>query len=120
TCHPLPKVLRDFHGKVNKNIAELNWTVTNNSFIEYFDLERSIDGIHFTMINHIENNSPKMNDAEYSSIDLLDALLSENVYYRLKIVGMTGSYFYSQTIRLMIIDRMKNGVTIKPNPANNW
>jgi hypothetical protein len=101
-------------------LAELNWRVTNNSSIQYFDLQRSIDGINFFTVSRIENNSPKITDAEYSTSDVLKDLLAPNVFYRLKIVDMSGSFVFSRTIRLIIADNIKSYITIVPNPINNW
>ena len=120
SCAVLANVLLDFHGRLNGNISQLNWSVTNNSSIQYFDLQRSIDGVNFFTVSKIENTSPKIRDAEYSTSDALENLFAENVFYRLRIVAMSGSYVYSRTIRLTIIDKIKNYIAIVPNPVNNW
>jgi hypothetical protein len=119
-CTVLPKVLLDFKGKVNKNSILLNWSVTNNSSVQYFNLERSRDGINFETISRMENNAPESNEAFYETTDMPENWLGNYIFYRLKIAGINGSTAYSKTIRLMITEIIKNEIAIIPNPAADW
>ena len=119
-CHVLANGLLDFRGRVDKNIAQLNWKVNNNPGIRYFDLERSTDGMHFVVVKRIENVSPEKQEADYNSVDILTDLKVAYVYYRLNIVSVNGYSKYSKTIRLLLSDKITAGITIMPNPVTNW
>ena len=118
-CVVLENSLLYFRGRVNKNIARLKWSVTNNRAIRYFNLERSTDGVHFAVINRIENRLPENREADYSSTDLLNNLQSANVYYRLNLTGVNGNTGYSKVIRLPLFDIGSSGFIIMPNPVRN-
>ena len=120
TCVLLPTELLEFRGAINNRTAQLNWKVSNNQVVQYFDLERSTDGLHFDYVDRITNTSPQIPEAAYYSTDQLGILSAEHVFYRLKITDIYGRVIYSKAIRLALINGNKRSITITPNPVNNW
>lgn len=118
TCVPLPDLLLNFQGSTNKNIVQLNWSVVNNSLIQYFDVERSTDGEYFTAIDRIENVSPEVNDMDYNTTDDVSNLQSSNVYYRLRIAGTNGEIKYSKVIGMQIGTTQTGGIKMMPIPVS--
>ncbi|MER3469756.1 MAG: hypothetical protein C4330_00045 [Chitinophagaceae bacterium] len=49
TCWVLGNNVINFRGALNKNKALLNWTSVNNNNLSSFILERSKDGINFSL-----------------------------------------------------------------------
>ena len=102
SCFVLNKKLLGFNGNVSDGQVQLNWTVSQNSQISYFEIERSIDGTHFSTTGKVLSNPGNQKINKYSAIDLPDELSYDHIYYRLKIVGAEGDISYSKTISLSL------------------
>ena len=46
-CVTLDNTVLDFKGVINNNITRLDWTIADNQYVSYFEIERSIDGKTF-------------------------------------------------------------------------
>jgi hypothetical protein len=91
----LPVRLKDFSGRIYQNAGLVNWAVEGIDDLDYFELEKSKDGVSFAKLTKIESLSGKKN---YQFSD--EELFNGNNYYRLKIVEKSGSSNYSSVIRL--------------------
>lgn len=80
-CTILDEMLGDFKGVLKNGYALLSWKTINESSIRNFELERSIDGVHFKSFISIPPVYP--GGGNYSFLD--PEALSGAVYYRLKI-----------------------------------
>jgi hypothetical protein len=118
-CHTLDNIFLDFKGVVNNNVAKLDWTVADNQSVSYFEIERSLDGKTFDLVNHTNADGEIKESASYAGFDNLDHLsLTNAVYYRLKIVKANGSVSYSQVIRLPYGSSLTK-LSILPNPVHD-
>lgn len=115
TCFVLDAIIKHFSGTVLNKQAELNWSVTNNNVIDYFEIESSYDGVHFSTFQKISSSSPELSSMSYKFTDDLLQNKSGNVYYRLKIVDNHNKVSFSKTIRLSFNENWK--VSIFPNPV---
>lgn len=81
----------------NQHQVHVNWQTTNERNVSHFELERSIDGIHFLTIQQIasQGNNPISN--LYSLYDDVSNLKS-TIYYRIKMVDIDGQINYSNTV----------------------
>ena len=108
---PLPIKLANFSAKANGNSVVVNWvteTETNNS---YFILEKSTDGVNFSIITTAPS---KGNGASYSHTDFSPT--SDNNYYRLTQVDNDGTKVTYDP--LVVNFSLKVGkVSVYPNPA---
>jgi carboxypeptidase T len=101
----------NFFGKLTfDKKTELDWEVFMNDEYEYFEVEKSKDGIQFTGISKIQGNPP------YKHID--DHPYTGNNYYRIKKVDKTGKATYSKVISVFLNPEGTN-LVIYPNPASN-
>ena len=96
----------------------MNWTTASESNNNYFELERSADGINFVAIEKINSqNSNSTQPLNYTTVD--NQPLNGKSYYRLKQVDIDGQYSYSS----LVIVNCNNSViaspvvTIFPNPV---
>ncbi|MGN6541029.1 MAG: T9SS type A sorting domain-containing protein [Ginsengibacter sp.] len=115
TCFVLEANITNFSGTVLNKKAELDWSVTNNNVIDYFKIESSYDGAHFSTLQKISSSSPELSALDYKFTDDLLENKSGNVYYRLKMVDNHNKVSFSKTIRLSVNENWK--VSIFPNPV---
>jgi hypothetical protein len=112
-CTILPIVLHKFSVTQNGTDNLVKWTTELESNIEYFEVERSPDGIHFSSVNRQKaSNAPGPN--HYSFAD--NRFLSGVNYYRLKIVEHSSIIKYSVVIRT-VADDEKSVLKVVPNPV---
>ena len=90
----------------------LNWATGFERNNDYFEIEKSSDGIEFVSIGKIEGNgnSPELNHYVFE-----DEKLSSTInYYRLKQVDYDGAFSYSTIIS---VSKTKTTILLSPNPA---
>jgi len=106
--------LLNLSATVKQGLVELDWTNNTGGEAEYFELERSVDGINFENIGNVEvasiDNTPKF----YTQKDG-NPLIGFN-YYRIKMVNFEGNSILSNTKRVTIADMETFGLF--PNPAD--
>src|SRR5688572_8645477 len=115
-CEILLNNLVNFSAVLNNNLVRLEWTVMNNEFARYFDIERSSDGVHFWSLNRA-NVRPVVGVANYIYDDDISGQ-ARFVYYRIRMKDISGSDRFTNMIRILLPPPSKNNVTIAPNPIN--
>jgi hypothetical protein len=87
-----------FNAKIDADdIATLNWVVSTEIDMVRYEIEKSTDGNNFTKIGSV--NARNVNALlEYFFTD--PQLVTETVYYRLKIINNNGTYKYSKVINI--------------------
>ena len=114
-CFVLEAIITNFSGSILNKKAELNWSVTNNSVVDYFEIESSSDGVHFLPSQRIYSTSPELSNMSYKFKDDLLQNKSGSIYYHLKMVNNHNNISYSKTIRLSLNENWE--VNIFPNPV---
>lgn len=117
----LPVNLLSFDGYHQNDRNILNWETASEKDNSYFIVERSLNGSDFESIGTVNGAATTNNDSKYSFTDPLTGIKNyDRIYYRLKIVSMTGNSDYSKTI--VIITRPANNdllLNVQPNPFTN-
>ncbi len=114
-CTVLPLVLSKFSVTQNGSNNLIKWTTELESNIEYFEVERSSDGMNFSPIfRKSAQNGPGPN--HYSFTD--DSFSPGVNYYRLKIVELDNVIKYSVIIRTVSAGE-KIKLKVVPNPVVN-
>lgn len=106
-----PELNENFFGTLTSdNKTLLDWEVNTSDVQDYFEVQRSMDGIQFTTIASVKGFPP------YKQID--NNPLTGNNYYRIKQVNTAGGITFSKVINVFI---NPNGasILIYPNPASN-
>jgi hypothetical protein len=93
----LPVELIEFKGKLKNDIVKLNWVTGSEINNDYFDVERSTDGLKWEVMERIGGNGSKFTVSKYSTDDN-DVVGRERMYYRLKQVDYDGQFKYSKNI----------------------
>jgi hypothetical protein len=112
----LPVKFQSFSAKTNNNKqASFNWTVSDESQIAAYSLEKSTDNRTWKELRkqHAMNGQQQAT-TYYESDSFLTAGTS---YYRVKAEGYTGELFYSNIEKLE--DHSIKGFTIYPNPVSS-
>jgi len=113
---PLPIELLEFNATPNneENNVLLDWITASEINNDYFDLERSRDGIGWNLLTTIDGSGTSSSVINYSFYDENPHLGTS--YYRLKQVDFDGSYSYSN-IRSVNLEGI-NIVSVYPNPSS--
>ncbi|MCF0051582.1 T9SS type A sorting domain-containing protein [Dyadobacter sp. LJ53] len=94
---PFPVKLIYFTGKTFDAQNELRWATSEETNNEYFQVERSSDGLIFYSLTRIAGTGNSTQSKTYHYYDLSPVALS---YYRLKQVDYDGTYSYSKIVAL--------------------
>jgi len=107
----LPVHLLDFKGSLRSGAEVLDWSTSSEINSQYFDVERSYDGIIFSKVGTV-NAAGNSNITQYYSFT--DPVVQEHNYYRLKQVDRDGKFEYSKVI--LIENNNTGNVRIINNP----
>ncbi len=115
-CTTLESNKINFSAGLKNKQPVLKWTCFINNRINYYEVQRSIDGKNFQTIKRIDNSNPESGIKAYSFID---TELDNNIhfYYRVKIIA-DNSILYSTIINIDI--EVNKAFSMLPNPASNY
>ena len=116
----LPLNLLSFNAKkINEQVVQLDWSTTNESNTDKFDIEKSIDGINFKNIGSLKAKENSTSKTNYSFRDNNIPLSTHDIlYYRLKQINLNGTYSYSTIKALLWKNSKYNFVKVFPNPSD--
>lgn len=112
--NPLPLGLLRFAGANVKGIAQLNWTMTNEKNWSGFSVERSTDGKNFAPIGYV---AALDNGRATNAYRFADNNLTQNSYYRLRLLSPDGTHDYSEMAFISVDGGVKRSIRLFPNPA---
>jgi len=115
--NPLPIELLSFTAVPNKNKVDLNWVTASEINNDYFNIERSVDGINFETVNTTDGAGNSTSIINYYSVDANP--YNGLSYYRLKQTDFNGNTSYSQTVPVEFNSADDFAFDIYPNPAGN-
>lgn len=119
---PLPVELIKIWAEPKSNYIEVNWDVATEHNVDYYALERGVDGVNFQYITSIPAQGNSNTELNYSYDDY-QVTRNQDYYYRYKGFDIDGSSYYSPivTARLNgLQDQFTGGsVNIFPNPASS-
>ena len=118
-CIPLNNLQIKLNGERKDRSVNLQWTVNQNSQVNNFVTERSLDGISFTEIQTIPAQRREGETAIYSGSDNVNGIHSNYIYYRLKINGHNNSAKYSEVIRVYNASGFETELILNENPVKD-
>jgi hypothetical protein len=113
TTLPLPVELIQFSALKQTDGVLLNWTTASEINNDYFDIERSINGIDFEQIGRLAGSGTTSEIRKYS---FTDRETRSSSYYRLKQVDFDGAFEFSPFIKYSVNAEM----TIVRETADEW
>ncbi len=114
-ANALPITLVSFNAKLKDRFVELTWKTANELNNDYFEVQRSADGLEFMTIAKIDGKGTTDAEQRYSFED--DNLFAGKRYYRLKQVDFDGRSSLSSVILINIKSGWDLGFDIFPNPT---
>jgi hypothetical protein len=111
----LPIKWKSFNGETDNEINYLRWVTETETNTDYFEVERSQDGINFESISLVKASKNSLTDKIYNYTDETP-YIGQN-YYRIKLYNLDGSVEYSNIIVLNI--SKNDNYQIYPNPFDN-
>lgn len=116
TSSVLPVDLAYFSGESRGEQNILNWTTDTEVNLDYYDVQRSKDGVNFENIGIVKPASPNSEESlDYQFVDK-NPLIGKN-YYRLQVKDLDGSYEFSNIVVLFQENKV-NIITLSPNPTS--
>ncbi|MEM6963369.1 MAG: T9SS type A sorting domain-containing protein [Bacteroidota bacterium] len=112
----LPIDLISFDATITDGGVQLRWVTASEENNEYFQIERSDDGISFEVIARIEGAGFSDEWLEYAYRDELPTL-GQN-YYRLKQVDFDGKFEYSDIVAVKVTEGVEV-FSFYPNPCRD-
>lgn len=113
---PLPIELLSFSGNCKGNTTTLKWSTANETNNNFFTIERSYDGINFSIIGTMHGGGNSLQTLNYSFID--PTSIEATNYYRIKQTDFNGQFKYSQIIAVNCFSEPRD-IKIYPNPLVN-
>ena len=111
----LPVRLANFKATPANDETDLTWTTTSEINNDYFQVERSTDGIAYQAIGTVTGHGHSVHEIDY---DFTDPSPAYGVnYYRLKQVDFDGKFVYSNIITAETSSNPN--FQLYPNPAAN-
>jgi ELWxxDGT repeat protein len=101
-------------GHLRESNGVLGWNVEQPELIASIELERSVDGIHFSKLNEPEERRISFRQNHLDSN--ITSLHSTGIYYRLLVSQKNGEKGYSNVV-LLNISSTNSKASIFPNPA---
>lgn len=108
-----PITITQFNGKYENGVSKLNWTLTAEDEVKFYDVQRGTDGTTFKSIGQVKSLGGTL--ATTKTYQDNQVLAGAN-YYRLGIVDKGGNYTYSKIILINAAVKGISITSISPNP----
>ena len=107
--------LLNFNGKQNGNSTDLSWTTSFEKNVQYFEIQRSPDGVTYQPVGTVFGTLPFLTAQNYSYSDQSPEAIN---YYRLRIVDLNGKSTFS-TVVVVKIAGLSQKLYVIDNPFLN-
>ncbi len=113
-CTTLPLSVTAVKAYQKDNDIQVEWTNASETDVHHYDIEESMDGIHFAAAGTI---SARANNGLRTDYDWFDGQVSNSTnYYRIKTVGLSGRMEYSVVVSVKLVNS-KPAFAVYPNPV---
>ncbi len=109
----LPARLIEFKGQARDKTVFLNWATVTEDNVNFYELQRSIDGSSYKTIAMVFAKNGQRNEYNYTDKHPFSGVN----YYRLKIVDNDGQYNYSAVVTARFDEQLPGDVMVAPNPV---
>jgi len=112
--------IANFSAILQQQTVQLNWLIKENRLATGFDVERSVDGVHFVKLQYMAADSYDEHRVNYHATDNIAGLQTAAAYYRIKVYSRSGSVSYSNIVRINLNKPEAEVFTILPNPVKDF
>jgi hypothetical protein len=117
SSNPLPVSLTNFEVICLNNHPLIRWSTASETNNNYFEVQKSINGINWTTIERKNGKGNSNQQTNYECIDNSTSNTSK-VYYRIKQVDFDGKFSISNSIVNQNCNEILKGIIISPNPSS--
>ena len=115
--NPLPVTFVAFTGRQEGNTIVLDWATASENDNNYFEIERSIDGVNYVTIGYVDGAGNSSSLLGYQFTD--NAPEQGQLYYRLSQVDFDGNREYADKVVAVLYTGSEiENLTIVPNPTD--
>ena len=115
--NPLPVTFTAFTGRQDGNSVLLEWTTLSENNNDYFEIERSTDGVNYVTIGFVDGAGGSSSLLNYQFAD--NAPEQGQLYYRLSQVDFDGTCEYADKVVTVYYNGGEFGkLVVVPNPTN--
>jgi hypothetical protein len=115
----LPTHFLNFNALENNDIINLKWVVENETSVDRYEIERSVDGVNYFKLSEIKNAGNSTGSYTYSLADDVSTISSDQLFYRIKQYDKSGAYYFSNTVAIRRNNKTAS-IMVYPNPANEF
>jgi len=114
----LPVVLSDFFGKSTSNGNKLSWTTSSEVNNNYFVIERSLDGINYQNIGHVQSRA---NSNKLTNYDFTDNNIEYGAYYYYRLGQFDFDGTFTQFPKIVNIkgEQKRSSLSLFPVPVSD-
>lgn len=114
----LPVTLLSFTAESLDKVVVVKWTTTNELNSNYFEVERSIDGVKFASVERVNSKGNNGSENRYQVTDFNP--VNGMSFYRLKQVDKDGKVIYSLAVAVNRGTSTVLKIAIFPNPVGKF
>ncbi|RYF37907.1 MAG: T9SS type A sorting domain-containing protein [Chitinophagaceae bacterium] len=114
----LPVKLVSFAAKTSNNAVMLNWITSEEINAEVFEIEKSVDGLHWSKVGEVAAKGNTSSTSKYSYTD--DVKNGSSFAYRLKMVDLDAKFEYSPIVKVTLNGSVAASIKTYPNPATDF
>lgn len=114
----LPVKLSIFTVSKQGNNALVSWTTSSEISTDHFEIERSYDGVNFTVVGSKAASGNSSDVINYQYQDPI-SISSGNIYYRLKTVDIDQKTGYTKIVVLRLSNGIVKNFNVYPNPFSS-
>lgn len=114
----LPVTLTRFTASQLSKDVQLQWQTANEVNTSSYAVERSTDGIHFSIIGNIAAAGSSAHTYQYTDVNATGLLNVKTIYYRIKITDKNGNATNS-SIAVFTIKTNRAVLLLLPNPVRS-
>jgi hypothetical protein len=117
-CDVLPVELLNFKGQQVNEFAKLQWQTAKETNHQYFDVERSTDGVQFVFAGRVNSINPNSDVMQYYSFTDPEKL-NAKTYYRLKMVSENETIVRYSDVIILTPDAKQFDILSLQNPVES-
>jgi hypothetical protein len=104
SSNPLPVELINFQARLlTTQSTKVEWVTASEMNNDFFEVQRSVDGINWTVVRIVDGANTTFETKSYSIVDPFGASVTANViYYRLRQVDNDGAFEYSEVRKVTL------------------
>ena len=94
------------------NSVSIDWKTAHEMNVQQYDVERSVDGVHFEKASDTKANNLSFNNYRWKDLNPATG----NNYYRVRSIELDGKSQYSDVMKVYV-SKGNVGINLYPNPA---